>query len=69
MGGWDKRIVLVLEHTRHEPLCEGLTCRVEVVQHCIDAPPTHKVDRVCVNARHEDGHGSAVPHLSHADVV
>ena len=69
VGGWGKHIVIVLGHARHEPLCESFCCRVEVVQHCVAAPPTHEADRVCVDSRHEEGHGAASPHRACADVV
>ena len=50
---------LLLYHARYEPLCQRLCCRVEVAQHCVASPPTHKADRVCVNARHDEGLGAA----------
>ena len=62
VGGWDKRIVPVLDHARREPLCECLCRRLEVVQHNVAAPPTHEVDCVYVNLCHEESHGAAGPH-------
>ena len=50
VGGRDKRIVPVMDHERHDPLCERLCHRVEVAQHNVAAPPTHKSDHVCVNS-------------------
>ena len=68
MGGWDKRIVPVLDNARREPLCEILCRRVELVQHNVAAPPTYEVDCVCVYTSHEEGHGAAGPHRARADV-
>ena len=51
-----------------ESFREHLCRRVEVVQHDVAAPPTHKVDHVRVNTCHEEGHGAAGPHRSRADV-
>ena len=58
----------MLDHARCESFCERLCCRVEVAQHDVAAPPTHKADRVCVDTFYEEGHGAAVPHWLCADV-
>ena len=62
VGGWDERIVPVLDHTRRDPLCECLCRCVEVAQHNVAAPLTHEADRVCVDLCHEEGYGAAGPH-------
>ena len=62
VGGWDERIVTVLDHARLEPLCEFLCLRLESAQHNVAAPPTHEADCVCVDSFHEEGHGAAGPH-------
>ena len=69
MGGWDERIVPVLDHARCESLRERLCRRVEVAQHDVAAPPTHEADCVCVDTCHEEVHGAAGPHRSHTDVL
>ena len=58
----------MLEHAHREPLCERLCRRVEVAQHNVSAPPTHKADCVCVDSCHEEGHGATRPHRARADV-
>ena len=68
MGGWDERIVPVLEHAKCESFRERLCRRVEVAQHDVAEPPTHEADRVCVDTCHEEGHGAAVLHRLCADV-
>ena len=62
MDGWDKHVVLILDHAHRETLGERLCCRMEEAYYCVAESPAHEADRVCVNARHEEGHGSAVPH-------
>ena len=62
MGGWDKRIVPMLDHARRKFLCERLSCCVKEGQHCVDVPLTNKSDRVCVDAFHEEVHGAAGLH-------
>ena len=69
MGGLDKRVVPMLDHVHCEPLCEHMFCCVELVQHCVASPPSHKVDRVFVDVCHEEGHGAAGFHRARADVV
>ena len=59
VGGWDERIVPVLDHVHREPLCECLCHCVEVAQHNVSTPPTDGVDHVCVDSCHEEGHGTA----------
>ena len=68
MGGWDERIVTVLDHARCKSFRECLRRLVELAQHDIAAPPTHKVDRVRVDMCHELGHGAAGSHRSCNDV-
>ena len=68
VGGWDKRIVPMLDHARREPLCERMSRRVEVVQHNVAVPPTREADCVCVESCYEEGHGAAVLHRARADV-
>ena len=68
MGGWDERVVPVLDHARCKSFRECLRRRVEVAQHDVAAPPTHEADRVHVDMCHEEGHGAAGPHRSCADV-
>ena len=68
VGGWDERIVPVLDHARCESFRECLCRRVEVAQHDVAAPPNHEADRVCINTFHEKVHGAAGPHRSRADI-
>ena len=62
MGGWDERVVPVLDHAQCKSVCDCLCRRVDVAQHDVAALPTHKVDRVRVETFHEGGHGAAGPH-------
>ena len=68
VGGWDKRIVPVLDDEIRKPLCERLCRHVEVAQPNVAVPPTHKADCVCVNLCHEEGHCGAGLHRTRADV-
>ena len=68
MGGWDERIVPILDHAPCESFHERLCRCVEVAQHDVAAPPNHEADRVRVNTCHEEGHGAVGPHRLRADV-
>ena len=68
VGGWDERVVPMLDHARGQSFRECLRRRVEVAQHDVAAPPTHEADCVRVDTCHEEGHGAAGSHRSCADV-
>ena len=62
VGGWDERIVPVLDHVRCESFRERMCHCVEVSQHDVAVPPNHEADRVRVDMCHEEGHGAAGLH-------
>ena len=53
MGGWDKRIVPMLDHARREPRRELLVSRLEVAHHQFSAPPDNEADHVYVDVGDE----------------
>ena len=59
----------MLDHARWDPRCERLCGCVEVAQHCVSAPPAHKADHICVDARHEEGRGAASTYRARSDIV
>ena len=59
VGGWDKRIVLMLDHKRRQTYCEGLKCCVKVEQYGVSMIPPHKPDCVCVDSGEQERHGNS----------
>ena len=49
VGGWDNRIVPMLDHERRQTYSEGLRRSVKVDQNGVDVPPFDKPDVVGVN--------------------
>ena len=58
----------MLDHAQREPLYERLCRRVEVAQHNVAVPPTHKAYCVCVKSCHEEGHSATGLHRERNDV-
>ena len=68
MGGWDKHIVPMLNHACCQTWCEDLCRRVEVAQHDVAAPPSHKPYCVRVESGDQEHHGSSSSHGSCTNV-
>ena len=52
VGGWNNRIVPMLDHACLQTWCEALHGRVKLAQNDVDAPPSHNPD--CVSLGSDD---------------
>ena len=62
VGRRDKRIVPMLDHARRQTCCEGLRCRVKLLQLDVATPSPHKPDCVRVDSRYQERHGYSLLH-------